>query len=45
MKYILKSILAGSIGMLAYSSITAQDFDVTSQKGEQQIILPVPGKK
>lgn len=45
MKYILKSILAGSIGMFAYASVAAQDFDVTSQKGEQQIILPVPGKK
>lgn len=45
MKYILKSILAGSIGMFAYASVAAQDFDVTSQKASNKSFCLSPGKK
>lgn len=45
MKFIFKSVLIGIIGAFAFVPLMAQDFDLSSQKGELQIVLPVPGKK
>lgn len=45
MKFIFKSVLVGIISVFTSIPVMAQDFDLSSQKGEMQIILPVPGKK
>ena len=41
----LRFALAGIVAVFAFVPIMAHDFDVSSQKGELQIVLPVSGNK